>query len=317
MAGDRHRLDRPDGAGVLLRRSGADGGPGPHETGRNAWPVGASRRARRAGDRLSGPPRPKPCLRKQHPGRQPASGACRQYGPHHPGQSSCRAVDRLYAGATLTPVTPQTAVTPVQLHAQLEADRAAGLAWSDGNYEADISSVAAAIFDATDAPMAAINVSGHATDFAGAARRAQIGTSMKSAATEISQRLGWRGDRETCQTSEAHRAAARRSWRGKRLWTSDSAIASRSSPAAVRASGSRPPSSSGRGRAGRDLRARRGEIGERQGTAQRRQTGIRAGATCDVLDTDAVQLLRERSGRGAAAARSAGQQCRPGPGFHI
>ena len=124
-------------------------------------------------------------------------------------------IDRLYAGATLTPVTPHTAVTLVQLHAQLEADRAAELAWSDGNYEADISSVAAAIFDATGAPIAAINVSGHATDFAGAARRAQIATSMKTAATEISQRLGWRSDRgnlpETFGTGEPHRAAARRS----------------------------------------------------------------------------------------------------------
>jgi len=106
-------------------------------------------------------------------------------------------VDRLYAGATLAPVTSHTAVTLVQLHAQLDADRAAGLAWSDGNYEADISSVAAAIFDATGAPVAAINVSGHATDFAGASRRSQIATSVGDAAAEISQRLGWRGHSET------------------------------------------------------------------------------------------------------------------------
>jgi DNA-binding IclR family transcriptional regulator len=102
-------------------------------------------------------------------------------------------VDRLYAGTELKAVTPYTAVTPAQLHAQLAADRAAGLAWSDGNYEAGISSVAAAIFDATDVPVAALNVSGHAADFAGAARRAQIGSSVQAAALEISQRLGWRG----------------------------------------------------------------------------------------------------------------------------
>ena len=95
-------------------------------------------------------------------------------------------VDRLYAGATLAPVTSHTAVTLVQLHTQLDADRAAGLAWSDGNYEADISSVAAAIFDATGTPVAAINVSGHATDFAGASRRSQIATSVRDAAAEIS-----------------------------------------------------------------------------------------------------------------------------------
>ena len=116
-------------------------------------------------------------------------------------------VDRLYAGATLAPVTSHTAVTLAQLHAQLDADRAAGLAWSDGNYEADISSVAAAIFDATGTPVAAINVSGHATDFAGASRRSQIAASVRDAATEISQRLGWRGHSATA----ADHATTRRS----------------------------------------------------------------------------------------------------------
>jgi DNA-binding IclR family transcriptional regulator len=102
-------------------------------------------------------------------------------------------VERMYSGAVLKAVTPHTAVTPAQLHAQLEADRISGLAWSDGNYEADISSVAAAIFDATDAPVAALNVSGHSADFAGAARRGQIAANVQAAAYEISQRLGWRG----------------------------------------------------------------------------------------------------------------------------
>jgi DNA-binding IclR family transcriptional regulator len=102
-------------------------------------------------------------------------------------------VDRLYAGAMLKAVTSHTAVTLAQLHVQLEADRTAGLAWSDGNYEADISSVAAAIFDPTDAPVAALNVSGQSNDFAGAARRSQIAASVRAAAYEISQRLGWRG----------------------------------------------------------------------------------------------------------------------------
>lgn len=102
-------------------------------------------------------------------------------------------VDRMYAGAVLKAVTPHTVVTPAQLHAQMDADRAAGLAWSDGNYEAGISSVAAAIFDATGMPVAALNVSGHAADFAGAARRSQIAAQVQAAAAEISQRLGWRG----------------------------------------------------------------------------------------------------------------------------
>lgn len=101
-------------------------------------------------------------------------------------------VDRMYAGAALKAVTSRTAITPAQLHAQLNADRACGLAWSDGNYEAGISSVAAAIFDATGTPVAALNVSGHAADFAGDARRDQIAAHVRAAAAEISQRLGWR-----------------------------------------------------------------------------------------------------------------------------
>ena len=101
-------------------------------------------------------------------------------------------VDRMYAGAVLDAVTPRTAVTLAQLHAQLEADRVAGLAWSDGNYEPDISSVAAAIFDANGIPVAALNVSGRSADFAGAARRARIADAVRAAASEISQRLGWR-----------------------------------------------------------------------------------------------------------------------------
>jgi len=101
-------------------------------------------------------------------------------------------VDRMYAGAVLDAVTPRTAVTLAQLHAQLEADRVARLAWSDGNYEPDISSVAAAIFDANGIPVAALNVSGRSADFADADRRARIADAVRVAASEISQRLGWR-----------------------------------------------------------------------------------------------------------------------------
>ncbi|MFA6265575.1 MAG: IclR family transcriptional regulator [Pseudolabrys sp.] len=106
-------------------------------------------------------------------------------------------VDRLYAGAVLKAVTPHTPVTPTQLHARLAADRAAGLAWSDGNFEAGISSVAAAVFDATGTPVAAINVSGHPADFAGAERRDQVAAAITAAGAEISERLGWRGGSAT------------------------------------------------------------------------------------------------------------------------
>jgi len=119
-------------------------------------------------------------------------------------------VDRLYAGAMLKAVTPHTAITLAQLHAQLDTDRAAGLAWSDGNYEAGISSVAAAIFDATDTPVAALNVSGQSTDFVGAARQALIAANVRAAAYEISQRLGWRGPPATALVANSEQTPARR-----------------------------------------------------------------------------------------------------------
>jgi len=102
-------------------------------------------------------------------------------------------VERLYAAADLRPVTPQTAVTPLQFRAQLDTDRIKGLAWSDGNYEPGISSVAAAIFDATNTPVAALNVTGQTAQFEGDERRARIGAAVTDAASEISLRLGWHG----------------------------------------------------------------------------------------------------------------------------
>lgn len=118
-------------------------------------------------------------------------------------------VNTLYAEAVLSAVTPHTAVTLAQLHAQLEDDRAAGLAWSDGNYEADISSVAAAIFDATDTPIAALNVSGQSVKFEGAARRRQIAAGVRAAAYEISQRLGWHGPQAVAAAGNGAKPAAR------------------------------------------------------------------------------------------------------------
>lgn len=103
------------------------------------------------------------------------------------------AVESLFAGAPLPPSTPHTPVTMEQLRERLAADRAAGLAWSDGFFEAGISSVAAAIFDSTGSPIAAVNVSGQTTSFDGPARRERIGRAVAAAAEEISRRLGWAG----------------------------------------------------------------------------------------------------------------------------
>ncbi len=99
----------------------------------------------------------------------------------------------MYAKAPMPAVTAHTAVTVPQLHARLDADRAAGLAWSDEFYEAGISAVAAAILDASGHPVAALNVSGQVASFEGEVRRAEIGQAAAAAAAEISRHLGWLG----------------------------------------------------------------------------------------------------------------------------
>jgi DNA-binding IclR family transcriptional regulator len=100
-------------------------------------------------------------------------------------------VARLYVDAPMPAATAQTPVTPAQLRAVLERDRAAGLAWSDEFFEAGISAVAAAVLDATGRPVAALNVSGQVASFEGEARRAQIGRAAAEAADDISRQLGW------------------------------------------------------------------------------------------------------------------------------
>ena len=102
-------------------------------------------------------------------------------------------VRRLFDGAAMAATTPHTPTTLVALRAVLDQDRAAGLAWSEGNYEAGISSVAAAVLDASGVPVAALNVSGQREAFAGARRRAEIGAAVAAAGNEISRRLGWTG----------------------------------------------------------------------------------------------------------------------------
>ena len=100
-------------------------------------------------------------------------------------------VTQLYQGVPMPAVTAHTAVTMAQLRTQLDKDRTAGLAWSDGAYEDRISSVAAVVLDASGGPVAAVNVSGLNSSFEGADRRARIGQAVADAGREISRQLGW------------------------------------------------------------------------------------------------------------------------------
>lgn len=103
-------------------------------------------------------------------------------------------VASLFARAPMAAVTARTAVTVAQLRVQLDQDRAAGLAWSDGAYEDRISSVAAVVLDVSGTPVAAVNVSGLTTAFDGEERRTRIGQAVAAAAAEISHHLGWHGE---------------------------------------------------------------------------------------------------------------------------
>jgi DNA-binding IclR family transcriptional regulator len=100
-------------------------------------------------------------------------------------------VIELYSGVTLDPVTEKTVTNLASLLRQIDRDREIGLAWSDSNFEAGISSVAAPIFDHTGRVAGGINVSGASAAFDGTTRRTEISAAIAQAAQEISRRLGY------------------------------------------------------------------------------------------------------------------------------
>lgn len=101
-------------------------------------------------------------------------------------------VTTLFHGVRLTAATAKTPTTLAALARQLDADRDAGIAWSDSNFEVGISSAAAAVFDRSGNVIGAINVTGPTASFAGHARRRhEIMQAVGDAATQISQRLGY------------------------------------------------------------------------------------------------------------------------------
>ncbi len=133
----------------------------------------------------------------------------------------------------------------------------AGIAWSDAYFERGISSAAVAVFDFAGTPLGAINVSGPVGAFADEERRAIIGKELRAAGAEISRRLGWIGIRSTHQ-AQAYTASA---GRGRGIRTNGLGTAGQGRGRHRRDVGHRAchrAAVSGRGRGGRDLRARRG-----------------------------------------------------------
>lgn len=101
---------------------------------------------------------------------------------------------QLYKGATLDSFTEKTRTSLEELEQQLDQDRMQGIAWSQANFEPGIGSAAVVVYDHLGSPVGAVNVTGHASDFAPDSGNLQhIEEALKSVAQEISEALGYRG----------------------------------------------------------------------------------------------------------------------------
>jgi DNA-binding IclR family transcriptional regulator len=101
---------------------------------------------------------------------------------------------RRYAGVELTRHTDKTAPDLTALADQIARDRAAGMAWSAGNFERGIGSCAAPVFDHRGRVVAALNVTGPEAHFVpGTDFAARIEAGVKGAAATVSKGLGFTG----------------------------------------------------------------------------------------------------------------------------
>ncbi len=103
-------------------------------------------------------------------------------------------LEALFADAPLSAATNKTPLTLDGVVQQAVADKAAGVAWSEGNFEQGIGSCAAVIRDHTGAPVGGLNVSGAQVAFVA---ETEAGTSVirdavREAAARASMELGYR-----------------------------------------------------------------------------------------------------------------------------
>lgn len=100
-------------------------------------------------------------------------------------------VRRVLSPGNLQTVTAHTPGTLEELGRQLDADRTNELAWSIANYEVGIGSCAAAIFDHSKRPIAAISLSGHQSAFEPQSEtRKIIAEGVRQTAARLSSLLG-------------------------------------------------------------------------------------------------------------------------------
>ena len=101
-------------------------------------------------------------------------------------------VTELFRDVKFRPFSEHTPRSLKSFHAVLAADRAAGYAWSDGHYTSGVCSAGFAIFDRSGKPVASINVTGPQLMFKETARRRErVIEALRSAAHELSSRLGY------------------------------------------------------------------------------------------------------------------------------
>ncbi|MFK7752262.1 MAG: IclR family transcriptional regulator [Sedimentitalea sp.] len=99
----------------------------------------------------------------------------------------------LFAGHPPAQATEKTPATLEGIIAQARADRDAGIAWSQGNFESGIGSCAAAVFDHSGLAVGGINVSGPESRFSDAdpAANAKLRQAVVAAAHVASTELGF------------------------------------------------------------------------------------------------------------------------------
>lgn len=98
-----------------------------------------------------------------------------------------------YLGRPLERFTDRTMTDPDELRARLRKAQLEGYAWTAGEYTEDISSVAAAIADASGEAVAAIHVHGPSYRFPVSGQEAELGREISSTATRIARSLRQRG----------------------------------------------------------------------------------------------------------------------------
>lgn len=100
-------------------------------------------------------------------------------------------VRNIFPSQSLQTVTSMTPATLKALEDQLSQDRIEGLAWSVANFEQGIGSCAAAVFDHSRRPVAAVSLSGRESDFEPSSRdRERIAKGIRDVSQRLSVMLG-------------------------------------------------------------------------------------------------------------------------------